>query len=95
LRVFTELHVATGAKFELRDQDQGGLFVPLGRDQPEDDTVNVSSVNGGGHCEFAYMAEGTPLRVRDRRSEKGRNACPLVRMLCHNELRAWLKKLTL
>ena len=80
---FAELHGAAGSELELGDRDQGVAVAAFGRGQLEDDTVDVSGIDGGGDSKLAHMAEGASLGVDDGGPHEGGDARPLIGMLCH------------
>ena len=80
---FAELHGAAGGELEIGDRDQGGAVAAFGRGQLEDDAVDVGGVDRGRDGKLADMAEGAAVGVDYRGPHEGRDARPLIGMLCH------------
>jgi len=78
-----KLEGAGGGEVEMRDRDQRVAVAAFGRDQLDDDAVNVSSIDRRRYGKLAHMAEGAALSVDYRGAYEGRDARPVIGMLCH------------
>jgi hypothetical protein len=81
---FAELHGARRRELELGDRNQSRTIATFGRGQPEDDTVNMSGIDGGGDGQLPYVTDSASLSVDYSRAHEGRDARRLViGMFCH------------